>query len=108
MSPEQPTSADLAISALRGELLVGITSIDGKLSLLVQRAEQTDERFQRVDDAIARLETRMDAAERTQVTRAEMDAKRGRTLVIAGLAITALGIVIGAAVSVITIVVGGS
>jgi hypothetical protein len=70
---EGGASVELALSELRRSVDVGLTSVDGKLALLLQRADAQD---RRADEQAAELrahDARLDEVERQAVTRADLD-----------------------------------
>lgn len=101
----QNAPVELAILELRKSVEVGFAKVDGQLALVLQRTEQAERRADQHDRAIEELEDRMAAVERDQVTRAEMDERARRTLMILGLILTAAAIVVAAGVSLLVAVI---
>ncbi|MBX6382012.1 MAG: hypothetical protein IRZ07_03410 [Microbispora sp.] len=73
---ETPPSTELAL--LRGELMTALARIEGDVRLVLQEQQQGT---RRVDDLVGefrRHDERLDALERTTVTREELDARETR------------------------------
>lgn len=112
-----PPSTELAL--LRSELLLPLTELRGDVRLILQRMDQQDARAQEHGHQLAALDGRVDAVERTTVTREELttaiaqvhaemtrqqvatEEKARRGLTVWGLVLTALGV----GVAVIAIIV---
>lgn len=112
-----PPSTELAL--LRSELLLPLTELRGDVRLILQRMDQQDARAQEHGHQLAQLDGRVDAVERTTVTREELatalaqvhtemakqqaasEEKARRNLTVWGLLLTALGV----GVAVIAIIV---
>jgi hypothetical protein len=109
MPGDAHTTVELALSELRRSVDVGLAKIEGQLALLLQRAEQADRRADAQAAQIADLDDRLGKVERDQVTRADLDERARRTLMILGLILTSASIVAGAGVSLlITLLTKGS
>lgn len=103
---------DAAIAQLRSELLLRLTELSGDVRLILQRMDQMDTRAQEHGNALAALDGRVDAVERTTVTRQELDrrdeqvrAKTTQRLTVIGLIITVVNILIGSGIAVAAIIV---
>lgn len=79
-TPPSPDSMrlELAITELRGSMDAGMARIEGRLELLVQRAEHADQRAAMQDADLRRLDGRVDELERLTVTRAELEVRDAR------------------------------
>lgn len=106
-----PPSTELAL--LRGEVMIALSDIRGDVRLVLQstehgqrRIEDVDRKYERRTDELAegarRLDERQDRLEATAVTKAELDERARRNFALAGLAVTAAGILSGAGVAVVT------
>jgi hypothetical protein len=116
-----PPATELAL--LRSELLLPLTELRGDVRLILQRMDQQDARAQEHGHQLALLDSRVDAVERTTVTREEMtaaieraradaaeqraeDQKRAdRRLTIVSIIVAAVGALLGAGVAIVAIIV---
>jgi len=103
-----PTPLEQRIADLQRAMEVGFERLAGQLggqiALLGQRLDQADvhrvETVQRLD----RYDERLDALERTSVTREEMTERSRRTVAVAGVVMTVLSLLVGTGVSIIAII----
>jgi len=114
--PSGQTRLELAITRLSGSMDAAMARIEGRLDLLVQRAEHSDRRADDQDAKIDRLDERADKLEATRVTRQELDARderlqsaaaqaAARRLTMIGIVVAVVSIGVSAALSIIGIVV---
>lgn len=103
-APDHP-----ALALLRLELLTPLTEIRGEMTelrgdvrLILQRLDQADERAAAQANELRRHDERLDALERTAVTKADIDRRIGRTIQVLSVIATVLGIVAGAVTNIIT------
>lgn len=96
-------AAELAL--VKSELMVPLTRIEGDVRLVLQRLDSQDKRTDDHALEIRRLDGRLDAVERDQVTRAQMDERSRRTIQILGLIFTIISIVVGAGITIIIAIV---
>lgn len=101
MTPSETNRLELAVTELRGAVDAALARIEGRLDLLVQRAEQSDQRAAEQSDELRRHDERLDRLEREAVTRGDMDRRMGRTIQVLGVVATMLGIVAGAGTNII-------
>jgi len=101
MTPSETNRLELAITELRGAMDAALARIEGRLDLLVQRAEQSDQRAAEQSDELRRHDERLDRLEREAVTRADMDRRMSRTIQVLGVIATMLGIAAGAGTNII-------
>lgn len=99
---------DPALALLRLELLTPLAEIRGEMTelrgdvrLILQRLDQADKRAADQARELRRHDERLDALERTAVTKADMDRSRTRTMQVLGLIATVLGIAAGAGTNII-------
>lgn len=81
---------------LRSELLLPLTEMRADIRLILQRMDQGDARAADHAAQLKRLDERVDALERTTVTREEWTAQKRHYLAVWALVVTVVGI--GAAV----------
>lgn len=109
MTTPDPTRLELAITELKGSMDSGMARIEGRLDLLVQRAEHTDQRAADQAALLQRLDDRVDRVEATAVTRVEMDERAKRTLQVVAIICALLSSAAGAGTAVlIAVLTGGS
>ncbi|SNT14155.1 hypothetical protein SAMN05443665_101742 [Actinomadura meyerae] len=114
---------ELAITRLSGSMDAAMARIEGRLDLLVQRAEHSDRRADDQDAKIERLDERADQLEATRITRQELDARderihaaavrrqeeasqaAARRLTVIGIVVAVVSIGVSATLSVIAIIV---
>lgn len=108
MTTPDPTRLELAITELKGSMDAGMARIEGRLDLLVQRAEHSDQRaadlasqIRRVEDKADKVDDRVDRVEAKAVTRAEMDEKSKRTLQVVAIICAVLGTATGSGTALI-------
>lgn len=109
MSDQQPSGQarlELAITRLSGSMDAAMARIEGRLELLVQRAEHSDQRADGQDAKIERLDRRADQLEVTRVTRAELDERFKRTLQVVAILVTLLGSATSAGTAILIAVIG--
>lgn len=99
------SSEPTELALLRAELMTALTRIEGDVRLILQRLDQTDQRAADQARELRRHDERLDALERTAVTKADMDRSRTRTMQVLGLIATVLGIASGAGTSIIIAIV---
>ncbi|WP_067470030.1 hypothetical protein [Actinomadura macra] len=108
-----PPSTELAL--LRGELMTALARIEGDVRLVLQEQQQGTRRLDELATDVRRLDERLDAVERTAVTRAEaderetrmraqLDEQARRRLTVAGLIITAITALLSGGIAVIGII----
>lgn len=112
MTTPDPTRLELAITELKGAMDAGMARIEGRLDLLVQRAEHSDQRaadqaaeIRRVEGKVDRIDDRVDkvaaaAATRDEV-RAEMNERSRRTIQIVAIICALLGSATGAGTAIL-------
>lgn len=116
MTMPDPSRLELAITELKGSMDAGMARIEGRLDLLVQRAEHSDQRaaeqaawIQRVDDKVVKVDDRVDKVEATAATReevrAEMNERSRRTIQIVAIICALLGSATGAGTAILIAVV---
>lgn len=94
-------AVELAISELRRGLEVGMANVEGQLALL---QHLHDHQARRVDEharLLNELNERLSAAERDQVTRAQLDARFRHTIALLSLLVTAASVVVTAAMALV-------
>ncbi|TDB88363.1 hypothetical protein E1264_11825 [Actinomadura sp. KC216] len=108
MTTPDPTRLELAITELKGSMDAGMARIEGRLDLLVQRAEHSDQRardqaaeIRRVDDKVDKVDDRVDKVEAAAVTRAELDERSKRTIQIVAIICALLGSATGAGTAIL-------
>lgn len=74
---------------------VGLTEVRGRLDVILSRLEQQDKRADRHEEQITGLDTRLDAVEKTAVTREDMDARSRRTISIVAVVVTIIVALVG-------------
>lgn len=89
------------LSDMRRVLEVGLTAVNGRLDVIIERLEQQDKRADLHASQIATLDSRMDAVEKTAVTREDMDARGRRTISIVAIVVTIIVAAVGTLVTVI-------
>jgi len=116
MTPPETARLELAITELRGSMDAALARIEGRLELLVQRAEQADQRAADQAQQLRAQDGRLDTIERTMVTRGELDERdtraqaqanerSRRTLAVLAIVVTALGIGTSAGTSILIAVI---
>lgn len=109
MTMPDPTRLELAITELKGSMDAGMARIEGRLDLLVQRAEHTDQRAADHAALIQRLDDRVDKVEATAATReevrAEMNERSRRTIQIVAIICALLGSATGAGTAILIAVI---
>ncbi|GAA0989274.1 hypothetical protein GCM10009551_045910 [Nocardiopsis tropica] len=79
---------------------VGLTAVNGRLDVVIERLEQQDKRADAHETQLATLDSRLDAVERAAVTREDMDARGRRTVSVVAVVVSGIGIVVGALVTI--------
>lgn len=101
MTPSETNRLELAITELRGAMDAALARIEGRLDLLVQRAEHSDAHAAAQDQRLDRHDERLDALERTAVTRDDLDRSRARTIQALSVVVALIGIGVSAGTSVV-------
>lgn len=86
-------AVDLAISELRRGLEVGMANVEGQIALLQHRQDHQARRLDEHTRLLDELSERLAAAERDQVTRAQLDTRFRHTVALLGLIVTAASVV---------------
>lgn len=101
-SAESPLSVSLI--DLRRVTEVGLTEVNGKLALLIQRLDQVDQRDREQSQQVAQLTGRIEMLERNGVTHDQLTARTQRLYMLLG----AVAGLLGVAVAIVGLVLGGS
>ncbi|WP_435107781.1 hypothetical protein [Nocardiopsis synnemataformans] len=119
MSPAEEGGS--ALADIHRVVEVGLTAVNGRLDVIIERLEHQDRRADQHEAALAVLDTRLDgidramatredidrvttrvsALEQTAVTHTDMDARGRRTISIVALVVTGIGILVGTLTTVI-------
>lgn len=89
----QTAAIELAISELRRGLEVGMANVEGQIALLHQVQEHTERRMDACTKLLDELSDRLAAAERDQVTRAQLEARFRHAVALLGLIATIASVV---------------
>ncbi|SEG11533.1 hypothetical protein SAMN04489712_103271 [Thermomonospora echinospora] len=85
-------AVDLAIAELRRGLEVGMANVEGQIALLHQIQGHHERRVDEHTRLLDELGERLAAAERDQVTRAQLDSRFRHTVALLGLIVTAASV----------------
>lgn len=89
------------LADIRRSVEVGLTGVNGRLDVIIERLDHHGRRVDQHEEQLASLDARLDAVERTAITRDDMDARGRRTISIVALVVTVIGIVVGTLTTVI-------
>lgn len=89
------------LADIRRSVEVGLTGVNGRLDVIIERLDHHGRRVDQHEEQLTQLDTRLDAVERTAVTREDMDSRGRRTISIVALVVSAIGIVVGTLTTVI-------
>lgn len=91
-----------ALADIRLAVEVGLTAVNGRLDVIIERLEHQDRRADQHAEQLVGLDARLDTVERTAVTREDMAARQHSTLGWVTVIVTVIGIIVGAAVTLFT------
>lgn len=114
-----PATVEAALARIEGSLGEGFADLRGQIALVLQRADQTDERLKDQARQLGELEARTRVLESTSATREavkgvedvavtheQLNGRFRRTTTMLTLVMTGLAIVIGSATTVLVTVLG--
>lgn len=99
-----PPNVELLLANLQRSLEVGMTKIQGDLSLVLQRLDQSDARHAELVKRVEDLEKARRDSAATVVTRADQAQRWARGAGVVGLVLTGLGVVVAAVIGVLGLV----
>lgn len=95
------TASEVAFLRLQSSLDVGITRITGQLDVILQRLDQQDKRGDDHASQLGTLDTRVDALERTAVTREDLERRQSAAARSVGIVVSVVAIVASVGTSVL-------
>jgi uncharacterized protein YlxW (UPF0749 family) len=98
--PSHPAQ-DHQLAIVKAELMIPLTEIKGDVRLVLQRLDSVDKRVDDQATEIKRMDARLDAVERDQVTRMQLDERSKKTITILALISTVVTFLVGTGITII-------
>ncbi len=102
--PSHPAQ-DHQLAIVKAELMIPLTEIKGDVRLVLQRLDSVDKRVDDQATELRHMDARLDAVERDQVTRMQLDERSKKTIQIITLISTVVSILVGSAITIVIAIV---